>query len=37
MWWQMKNVRRVSALMLVASLVASAAMTIGMHQALMIR
>ena len=37
MWWQMKNVRRVSALVLAASLVASAAMTIGMHQVLIIR
>jgi hypothetical protein len=31
MWWQMKNVRRVGAILLVLSLIVSVAVAIGMH------
>jgi hypothetical protein len=34
MWWQMKNLRQMGAVVLVASLIASALMFIGMYQAL---
>ncbi len=34
MWWQMKNVRKVGLIVLVASAVVATALTIGMHRIL---